>query len=334
MAFPYTTIANFEAGTLGHFDTEADTDGRLDFPHYTELARFPGLAMPWSGAYCMRVDLAGASNPAYVQETGSWDMTAGTNEIFLRFKLYLSKDLVMANTNEFAVLQFWSSTSTVEAGVYINYTTANGYRIGLGDASASSFQGITLGEWHDIEVEYDPAGGAAGTLDGWLNNTAFTQVGSLTDANITSGVLGVMGQDAGTTAGTVLFDHVVGHVDGARIGSGGRRFPEQHYREASGHVFVGHGIVDNAALLAGAGTDCVLNLYDTDTADTTNTSPRLVLKNLTNNESPVDPAGMPLTLTKGCYVELTGTNPRAIINLHRAVGYGSDGAVRAYAHRH
>jgi hypothetical protein len=102
---------------------------------------------------------------------------------------------------------------------------------------------------------------------------------------------------------------------------------------ASGHAFVGHGIIDNVSLLAGSGNDSVCTVYDTDRADTTNTSPLVVLKQIVANEGPIDSAGMPITVSKGAYVELAGTTPRAILNLRRAVGHGSDAAIRTHAFR-
>ena len=47
----------------------------------------------------------------------------------------------------------------------------------------------------------------------------------------------------------------------------------------------------------------------------------------------VETAGVPVTVRKGCYVSLSGTNPRAIIQIRRAMAYCSDGAIRNYAHR-
>ena len=44
-------------------------------------------------------------------------------------------------------------------------------------------------------------------------------------------------------------------------------------------------------------------------------------------------AGVPISVTKGCYISLTGTNPRAMVNIYRAVGYYSDGAIRDAAYR-
>lgn len=328
MAFPWVTEENFEDGTLGHFDAETDVDGRLDFPHYSTLARIPGAGSPYRGAYCMRVGLAGASNPAYVQETGSWDMTAGSAELYLRMYFRISADLVMANTNEFGIMEFWSSTSTPEAGAYINYTTANGYRIGIGKASASSFKQLSIGDWHCLELFFDPAGSSNGTLDGWLNGSAFAQVTGLTNASITSGVVGVVGQDAGTTAGTVLFDQIV--TDDARVFPITDRWDETLLITKSQHIAMGPGKLDNLSLYAGNGTDCVAEIYDTDTGYTSDAgNVRLRLSNLTANEF-VDPAGTPIHFHRGCFVALTGTTPRAIVKLCQATAWGSEGAVRSY----
>ena len=124
-----------------------------------------------------------------------------------------------------------------------------------------------------------------------------------------------------------------------RIGSGGKRFPQQVLLEASPtgttghHVFVGSGIIDNVSLLSGGLNDNVLQVWDTDRADTTNGTMKLEMRNLTALETPVDPAGVPISITKGCYISLTGTNPRAMVSIYRAVGYYSDGAIRDAAYR-
>jgi hypothetical protein len=338
MAFPFTTIADFEDGTFAstHFDVETDTNGGLDFPHYTDLARYPGLSMPYRGAYCMRVDMPTVSTAgAWLQETGSWDLTAGTDSINIRLKFWLSKDMAMSSDDVFSLIELWSATSTVEAVVAVKFTTAAGWEIGIGETAPTVLVPLTLGEWHDIEVFVDPAAGT-GTIDAWLDGTALTQVASLTQADITSGIVGANPGAAFTpTAGTLLIDEIIGHVSTAsvRIGSGGQRFPSQLLMIKSGHAFVGHGIIDNVSLLSGAAVDNVLQLWDTDAADTTNGTMKLELKNLTASETPVDPAGVPVEFTKGCYVSLAGTNPRAMLNIRRAMGYSSDGAIRVVASR-
>jgi len=328
MGFPFLSEAGFEAGTLGHFDTEVDTELRLDFPHYSDLAKIPGAGAPWRGAYCMRVALANDGSPAdaYVQETGAWDLSA-SGTLFVRLMFRVSADIVMANNDEFAIFQLWSGASTPEAGAYINYTTANGLRLGIGEGSASSFAPLTVGVWHCLELKFviDSGAGNDGTIDAWLDGGALTQVTGLDQGAITSGVVGVLSQDAGTTGGTILFDDII--ADDARIFPPVERFPQQILLTASGHVFVGPGEVLKLDLLSGGATDNVLQVYDTDRGYTSDGSAAaLELRNVANNER-VPMGDWPLRLHRGCYVSLAGTNPRAIVTIAWANSY-SEGAMR------
>ena len=50
-------------------------------------------------------------------------------------------------------------------------------------------------------------------------------------------------------------------------------------------------------------------------------------ENPANNET-VDPAGMPACIERGAYISMSGTNPRALVQISRANGYVSDGAIR------
>ncbi len=328
MAFPFLSEAGFEDGTRGHFDVETDTENRLDFPHYSTLAAIPAQGMPYRGAYCMRVNLAHDGTPAdaYVQETGAWDQAAA-GVIFFRLMFRVSTDFVAADADEFALLQLWSGTNTVEGGAYINYTTADGLRLGIGEATATSFAPLTQGVWHCLELKYvvDSGVGNDGTLDAWLDGGALTQVATLDQGAITSGVVGVLSQAAGTTRGTILFDDIV--VDDARIFPPLERFPQQVLLTASGHVFVGSGQIEKIDLLSGGATDNVLSVWDTDRAYTSDASGAVLeLKNVANNER----VGMwdePAQVHRGCYVALSGTNPRALVKIAWANSY-SEGAMR------
>lgn len=332
MAFPYLSEATFDDGTKGHFDVETDTETRLDFPHYSTLANAANQTVPYRGAYCMRAALANDGSPAdaYVQETGAWDLAA-TNSIFFRLVFWVSPNITMANNDEFAILQLWSGATTVEGGAYINFTTANGLRLGIGETSASSFKPLTTGVWHTLELKFviDSGVGDDGTIDAWLDNGAFTQVTALDQAAITSGVVGVLSQDVGTTAGTVLFDSIL--ADDARIYPITDRFPQTRLLTASEHLFVGPGELERISLLSGAGTDNVLTVYDTDlgvTLDATNIVDEI--KNTANSQT-VD-REMPLRFTRGCYVTLSGTNPRAVAKIKWANSY-SEGAMRLQGQR-
>lgn len=333
MSFPYLSEASFGDGTTGHFDTDTDTETRSQVYHYTQLASIPGLPAPYRGAYCYGVNLANDGTPAdsYLQETGSWD-TAASGTIFFRLMFWVSPTVTMADADEFSIFQLWSATNTVEGGAYINYTTANGLRIGIGEASASQFLALSTGVWHCLELKYvvDSGVGNDGTIDGWLDGAAFTQITALDQGAITSGVMGVLSQDAGTTAGYVLFDSIV--ADDTRVFPPVRRFTQDVMLTQSNHVFVGPGRIDNISLLAGAGSD-VLTVYDTDIAyASSESSAKIELKNTANNET-VDPSGLPVDFQRGCYVTLSGSTPRAMVKFSHTTAYGSDGAIRSFASR-
>lgn len=332
MAFAFLSEEGFEAGTKGHFDTESDTASILDFPHFSTLAQTPGLAMPYRGAFCMRVGLNGGTTDAYLQETGSWD-TAASGTIWFRFMVWFGgANLAMANNDLLSIFQLWSGVSDVEATVGIQYTTANGYRLFANETAAAagaSFADFSVNKWHTVEVKavVDSGVGNDGTLDVYLDGSALTQLTGLDQAAITSGVLGAIGPDAGTS-GTLLFDEVI--ADDAQIFAPVHRFPEVMLLTKSGHVFVGSGSVMNVRLLSGAGTDNVLRVFDTDVGYTSDASNVLdELKNTANNET-VDSAATPYRCNRGCFVDLTGTNPRALVTIGKAVAYGSDAAMRTY----
>jgi len=96
---------------------------------------------------------------------------------------------------------------------------------------------------------------------------------------------------------------------------------------------VGHGVLENVQLVTGF-TDNTLEVYDTDTGNTNDISKRRVYLITSTTGEVVDPAGMPITLTRGCYVKLSGTagatGPFATVKIGKAVGWGSDGAIRTY----
>ena len=334
MAFPWLSEATFEANTVGHFDTEADDSNKLSIAHYSELARYPYPMAPYRGAYCVFIDqsIGTATDAAYLQETGSWDLiVTADEEIYLKMMFWFGGPVVMADTNEFAIAQFWSSTSTAEGGAYINYTTANGYRIGIGETAATSFLPLTLNRWHCLELFLDPGAASAGTLDGWLDGVGFTQVTALTQADITSGIVGASGLDAGTTGFYLLIDDVV--TDDAQVFPPERRFPQTRLLTQSEHIFVGPGEIANVTLLCGAGTDNVLTIYDTDNAYTSDASNVVAILNNTANSEVIDLANVPVEVQRGAYVALSGTNPRALVQIRRAAGYWSDAGIRNVGHR-
>ncbi len=314
MAFPWLSEATFDDGTKGHFDTETDTESRLDFPHFSELARLPvstfGPMAPFRGSYCVRVNLANDGTPAtaHLQETGSWD-TGADGTIYFRFAFYLSPNTVMANNDEFGIFQLWSATNTVEATVGIKYTTAAGFQVGIGETAATQLKPLTLGKWHifELSANIDNAGSNDGTIDAWLDGSAYTQVASLDQGVITSGVFGVMDQDAGTTTGILLLDSIV--ADDARLGYVPmERFASQRTLTLTQQVFVGPGTLDAAALLSSTSGETMI-LYDTDEAEVA--SAQSFVAELAVGV--IQAAEGPLRFNRGCYAVLAGTAPRGLV---------------------
>lgn len=339
MAYPWLFEFTGEQGTLSPWDSESDSASRLDIAHYSTLARTPGLAMPWRGAYATRINLATSTTDAYFQEDTSLDMSADAT-VWFRWMLWISPDIVMANNDEFYLLKLQSSGPVDEVVAGLKFTTAGGLVFGVGETAITSSLQIAKGKWICVEVgvNLDAGGGNDGTIDFAVDGTSGTQVTSLDQAAVIQARWGVSGQDAGTTAGTILMDAFI--ADDARVygptSEGNGRFPESMFIFSSGHIWVGHGVLENITLISG-GTDNILEVFDTDTGYTNDISKRRVYLTTSTSSEIVDPAGMPITLTRGCYVKLSGTasaaGPFAVVKVGKAVGWGSDGAIRNYGTR-
>ncbi len=332
MGLPNLFEGNFETGDNSEWDSESDTGSLLDFPHYSELARIPGMEVPYRGAYCARIKLGDTND--HTLTAGAVNLSA--NDTFgTRFCLYLAADFAFTADDTFNLLELQAS-ATIELAVGIKVVNSTqAITIGVGEVTPTVFAVPELqrGRWYVIEVDgnIDAGGGDNGDAVLRVNNVSSATIASLDQGAITDAVFGSQ-LTLSTTTGTILLDEfVAGKADGGRVGGITDRWSEEVYLTKTGHAFVGPGIVDNATLLSGNDTTAILNLYDTDEADSANTEPKLVLKNTAANEI-VDPAGTPIfDFKRGCYVTITGTEqPRAIIKIKRAVAWGSTGAVRQY----
>lgn len=304
MAIPYLSNYNVEQGDKGHFESETDTGTRLDFPHYSDLAREPGVSMPFNGAYCLRVDLAKSTSDAYLEETGSWDTSAG-GTIYFRWMLWISPSITMANNDQFTILKLQSAGPVDEVVAGLVYTTSGGLKFGVGETAITSSLPIQTGKWIPVEVKavIDSGVGNDGTIDYWVNGVAGTQVASLDQEAITQGRLGVMNQDAGTTAGVLLMDDLV--ADDARVYWHNERFPTKVPINATGHLFVGPGSVDGLFLMTTTASDNI-KLFDTDVANTNNATAAIFEVDAGNFGS----MSGPVYFHRGCYAVVTGSSAR------------------------
>jgi hypothetical protein len=324
VAFPFLLESNFESGSNAEWTSETDTVSQLDFPHYSELARYPWkTCVPFQGAYCARVVLSGGTADAFVSSTST---TIALDTLrWVRFNIWFSPTFTATADDTFAICELQSSGAVVEVSFGARVVAAtNVINFGIGETAPTTFSPIAVdrGVWYTIElkVDLDAGGGNDGTIDLFVTRfgepaasaVAATQVATLDQAAITNTVLGVQDQLA-TTTGVYLLDHFV--FDDARIYPQIRRYDDTVLLTKSGHAFVGRGTIDNITLMSGAATDNVCSVYDTDVADTNDaTSLVLELKNTANSEL-VDPAGTPVDVVRGCYVSLTGTNPRALVKM-------------------
>ena len=191
MAFPYVFEENFELGTIGSFDSETDTGARLDIAHYSDLAGVPGLPGPFNGAFSMRVNLATSTADAFVTETAGFDIAANAR-LHIRFMLWVSNDIVMANNDEFLILQLINGSAVNEVVCAINFTTGSGLRIGVGETAATSLLPLTTNTWHSVELDVtlDDGGTNDGTIDLTLDEVGTaTQVTGLDQAAIASATI-------------------------------------------------------------------------------------------------------------------------------------------------
>lgn len=343
MAFPYPFFEGFEDGTKGTFNSETDNDAKLDVMHYKDMVRLTsrdGTAeIPWHGAYAAHINLAGGTANAYYEETDGFD-TAQNTVVWVRFYLYVTEDLTMADTDRFDIFALQSAGPVNEVTIGIRDSSGTKQLI-VSETASSTAQAatLTLGMWHLVELRADIDSSANdGTIDLYLDGTQVgSQITGLTQAAISQARLGAMGIDAGTTAGHIFFDDVL--VDDARPYGDRERLPlfnkwifvDSTSSTRNEHIILGRGRA--CITLTGTGTNAVLTLYDTDKAgDAANlTQPLRVIRNLTANEfvGPIDG----VEFTKGLYATLTGTNAQAWFDITSAPEYINLAVARAAAMR-
>lgn len=329
MAHPWVFEANFETGDNSEWDSESDTGSLLDFPHYSTLAKIPGIGMPFRGAYCMRVQ-PGDTNDHTVTE-GDLNISA---DGVAWYRFYVWHNITATADDIFNIFEIQSS-GAVEGAISLQVTASSGLvEIGIGETEASSFGcPLTPSVWHCIELkaELDDGGSNDGTLDLYVDGANVQQVTSLDQAAVTQGVLGTQGTLA-TTSGTILFDQFI--ADDARIGPIMDRWAETMAITKTTHLIVGPCEVSSVEIWT-TNADNSIELYDsdavvkTDSVEVRDKGNRKVGIEVAFSES-VQMRGSWL-FHRGCYVVLTGTNPGGTVSFRKARAYGSEGAVRSHA---
>lgn len=344
MAVPtYIFHDNFESGDASGWNVaESDTDGQLDFPHYSTLARIPGIAMPYCGAYCARWQLAFPINTD--STIGDDSITIADGEtIWVRFRMWISPDVAasIVGVDNITVLEFQRTTGN---GVIYNFGirfsgTAHWIVGATTLAGATSTGTIELGKWNTIELKVNVQTGAAtGEIElyvtpegGEPSETVTVSLGSNQSTDpVVRAVLGIQDKNT-TTVGTILIDDFA--VDNVRIYPGLHRFSRVRQLTGSSHVFVGPGTVERVVMQSSAATDNVVTIYDTDTGQTHQGIKKVVLANTATSEV-VEATMVPFHVDRGCFVEIAGTaNPEVFVTIGNASAGFSEGGMRNYAQR-
>ena len=320
MAFPYAFHANFETGTKDAFDSESDSGNRLDFPGPQQLVHDMLAVFPHRGAYCMRVNLGKNSTDAYVSETVSW---AADSTNYMRFEFMVGEDVQVGNDGDLVDIMALDASGN-EGAICLSRIEPAGLVLGVRDTSGSvtDYLSVEPGDWVCIEaqVDVDNAANNDGSIIVWIGNDRL-KLSNLDQAAITAVRFGAMNQ-TGDFTGHIYFDEIV--FDDARL------YPDYAPHNLrldgetmaffkSGFAFVGKGHILGAQLIAGNGTDCVLQIYDTDDVNYSESMKKEHLATASGTPVAYSQAmaggGYLFNVDHGCYVALSGTNPQALIRL-------------------
>ena len=188
---------------------------------------------------------------------------------------------------------------------------------------------LIQGQWNSMELVALVDSGAPndGTINFYVNGGLIgSAITGLDQGAITQASMGAMGIEAGTTAGLLLFDEVIG--DDLRISPLAERIPSHtDWVTHDQHVAVGPGCVDVAA--TSSSTDLEVLFYDTDDANTGVTATPILTLRSSADETVQH---LDLEFRRGLFVDVGGTNPQVWVtfkegyahSVGRRVSYAMD----------
>lgn len=327
MALPYIFSSNFEQGDASEWDSETDPGSLLDFPHYTTLAAIPGMEVPYSGAYCMRINRAGSALDCYLVE-GDVNISDGTTA-WARFNVYFAVGFAENSTatDGFAIARFRASGGTVLLNAGATYDNTQGetfFSTGAAGFPDVATEPIEEGVWYTIELQLTPDTGGSGSILLYAtkegeppSTTALVSTTGLTAGfvDVADCLFGAQAVSA-TTNGVYLLDNFC--FDNERMWPE-ERFTDNRVVYQPGHAFLGPTTIDRAYMSATtAATE--MRLYDTDRANLRNENLVAVVRNPSADET-VETPNVPLDFARGCYAQITDSaDPRAGIVPLDAIG--------------
>lgn len=323
--FPFEFEGNFESGSTDEWTSLEGT--QLTVRDYKDLSRQRKWGVPYRGAFALQAEF-GIDTDSYVRTI---DINAEEDEDKdIKFMLYISKDLEASVTTEVVLMQHLPAVAAVGLRIESGGDIKLGIRSSTAPLTTSPII-LQRGVYYTVEMEMDTTGGNTCTARISELGIEVTTTNALSTARTTEGWLGIIGVGSGSLAdisGTLTIDSFV--YDSSRINSDHQRFPRKQIITKTAHAFVGLGHISDLQLVAGDGTDCVLEVYDTDAADTTTSN---LVARVTNNvsaETANYEGQRPIEVSKGAYVVLSGTSPRAIVTIGAAPAYGSESVLRNY----
>lgn len=324
MAFPHDFEGNFETGDDSEWT--ATVGSQANVKGYRELARQRNWGMPYQGGFALHAEF-GVNTDSYVRST-TIVTASGTTEDD-KFMLYIGKDVAATVTTEVAIMQHLP----VVAAVGLRIESGGEIFFGIRSTTAAlttSPIALERGRYYTVELEIDTTNTNTCTARIEELGLVVTTANAAATAATTEGWLGIIGIGAGdlsNVSGSITLDEYI--HDTARIFGDPSRYPQRRLITKTSHVFVGAGEILDIQLIAGNGTDCELELFDTDVADDDHST---MVAKVTNNVSgaAVDYDGRaPICVYKGAFVRLTGTEPQAIISIGATSAYGSEAALRS-----
>ncbi len=349
--FPaYIHEENWETGTsVGGWDSETDTGSRLNVVHYATLAKYDSVGIgpiaPWRGAFCIEINCGDTNDHTLIKATT--DVIADAKIGWTQFLLFIGNDFRATADDVFSILELQGTANSQEVTVALKITAATGaVQIAAAQAQAdivfTSLPTLPRGRWICVEVvNLIAVGAATGTTQVFIDGTA--QSAAVTNAAVNTPVLrSVLGtQDTlSTTLGHLFidgfkFDTNTQHASGSRIGMPHDRYPTNVLVTKSTHLCLGTSDITNVQLVGGSGTDSVLKIYDTDSADVQDDTNVVAILNGTAAAGVTDLANVPVTVKRGAFVQLSGTAsstvaPFALISIGTSQGWGSHGRIRQH----
>ena len=334
MAHPWIFESTFGPGTNGEWDSETDSAAQLDFPHYSVLAGLPWSgALPRSGAYCARCSLTGGTADMYLVEADI-DIAANTAR-YVKFDIQIGKDFVASADDTINIFEALAS-STVEATFGLRIVAATDVvNFGIGETAPTAFgPDIRKGVWYTVEltIDVDEDGEDDGTIDiivtaedePYNSDAYIAQVDSLDQGAVTQGRFGCQDHLA-TTRGTILLDNFV--MDDARMYPT-RRFKTERTFTKTDHAWVGPGVLHRASLDTVTSGN-IIRLFDTDNAEVLEELGYVIEIDADTAAEQVQNFGKDgIQFQRGCYVQMTGTNPIGTVNF--TPRYNSSAQIRHY----